>query len=229
MENDEIDLRPYIGAILRRWRLVVTLLFVGAIVAASISLALPKRYTATASTIVFIRQTGSQVGLNQQYLTIETIDIGARRQGLAALAKSDTIETKLPPDVVSQFTEGQYTPGKLTDLIKVTTDGDLMQIAATARTPQYAKAVADAWARTYVTYVQSLYQDGYTRVQLASDAIQPYKPSSPNVLRNTAFGAFVGLLAGILLALAWHVRRSPAQLDRRVENTSATRSPSPSR
>ncbi|MDP9310899.1 MAG: Wzz/FepE/Etk N-terminal domain-containing protein [Chloroflexota bacterium] len=202
MEPTDFDLRPYVMGVLRRWHWLITAMVLTALVAGAVSLVLPKKYAATAPVLIFIRQTGSELSANTPLLSIETIDVESRRQGLLALATSETVETQLPADVVNRVAGARYRPGLFLqrEQISASAEGDLIKIQAVAPSSQQAKALADAWATTYVAQVQKLYTDEHSSVQLAGDALAPLAPISPDLPKNIAAGAFVGLLVGIILA-----------------------------
>ncbi len=228
MENEDISLWPYVSAILRRWPLILATALLGAIVGITLSAVMPEKYQATAAVVVLIRQTGSQAGANQPFLSVETIDVGSRRQGLQALADSDMIEAQLPPAIISQVAPAKYKPGKLTKSIDTRLDGDLLTIRAVASSAEQAKLLADTWASTFVSYAQPLFADRHTELRLAGDAIVPYEPYSPNMIQNTLLGVLSGLTLGVLLAFIVNMTgfSLPTAL-RRQHPKSPAQSPSP--
>lgn len=197
----EIDLAAYGRAVLRRWYWVILATVLAAALAVGVSLVLPKTFTATAPVLALVRQTGSQVGVNQPILNIETIDVGARRQGLLALAQSETIATRIAPETLQQVGVAGYKPGQLVQRIEVTANGDLLEIRARAATPEQAQLLADTWASTYVAYVGQLYTDEHSSVQLAGSAALPYRPSSPRVALNAALASGAALLLASIAAI----------------------------
>lgn len=218
-EYDDIDLRPYLIAIARRWYWIVVGALLAALIAAGISTQLPKAYTATTSVLMFIRQTGSQVGTNEPLVRIETIDITARRQGLLALVQSSAIETQIKPEELQRVAPAGYIPGSLTQQIAIDADGDLLTIAATAASPEQAQALADIWASTFVSYADTLYTDEHSQMQLAGKALLPTEPSEPQVLRNTVFAGLLGGVAAIAAILLWTLLRPSTHAVRRGERS----------
>jgi uncharacterized protein involved in exopolysaccharide biosynthesis len=201
-EYDDLDLRPYLVAVARRWYWVLGVALLAALLAAGVSSQLPKAYTASSSVLLFIRQTGSQVGTNQPLLRIETIDITARRQGLLALAHSPAIETQIAPADLQRVAPANYRPGMLSSRIAIEADGDLLTISAVAPTPEQAQALADIWATTFVSYADTLYTDEHSQLQLVGKALRPLAPSEPQVQRNAIFAGLLGgvfATAGIVL------------------------------
>jgi uncharacterized protein involved in exopolysaccharide biosynthesis len=228
MDNDTIDLRPYLAGIAKRWYWPIGIAMIGAIAAWIIAMQIQPTFTATSSVLVFIRQTGSQVGVNEPILRIETIDTGARRQGLVALAQSNTIEAQLPDDAIQQAAPADYRPGRLTQRISARAEGDLISISARGSSPQQAKALADTWTRTFAAYANETYTDQHSEVRLAGDALLPYEPTSPRTAMMIALGLGLGFLLGITLALAeTSTGRSLLRFGRTADAQHAASYPSP--
>lgn len=203
MEHAEIDIHPYLAEIVRRWYWIILGVLLTALPAAALLLLQPPTYSATSSVLMLIRQTGSQIGLNQPLVSVETIDVGARRQGLLALSRNTAVESRLPQDVIDRIALANYRPGMFIqqNLIQVRADGDLINISAEATSPEQAKLLADAWATTYVEYVGTLYNDDHSQIQLASQAVLPFEPNGPQVVRNTLIAAVLGALVSLFVII----------------------------
>lgn len=152
--EDEIDLRPYLLAIVSRWRWIVLAAIIAAATASAISLLGPPTYTAAAT--VFLRATHSQVTLDPRFVTNEAIDAGAHRQGLLALAKSNLIQAQIPPETLKSLVSAGDVVGELASRIGVKANGDLLIISADAPTPEQARTLVDAWAAGFVKYANAL-------------------------------------------------------------------------
>jgi capsular polysaccharide biosynthesis protein len=218
-EYNDIDLRPYLLAVAQRWYWIILAALLAAGTVAIISMQLPKTYTATASLVLFIRQTGSQVGVNESIISVETIDIGARRQGLLALAASSVVEAQLRPEDVQRVAPAGYQPGMLTEQINVDSDGDLINISAEAPSPEQAQALADTWAGTYVSYVKTLYTDEHSEVQLAGKALLPTEPSAPRVSLNAILAGLLGSALAVGLILLLTLTRQPTPRPERARDS----------
>lgn len=225
----EIDLGKYFAGVARRWRWLLVAALVAGVTAFITLSAMPKSYEATANVLLTIRQTGSQLGTNEPLLAIETIDVGARRQGLGALASSTAIESQIAPEVLQRSGPDDYKPGMLieNELIDVAVYGDLVAITATAASPRQAKELADAWATTFVATVGRLYTDGHSSAQLTGSALEPIVPAAPKVLQSTVLAALAGLMLGVLAAIIATYRGTPepAPQPARTERGSAQPQP----
>ena len=231
--DQELDVRKYVVAVASRWKWLLACAVLAALAAFTYSMLLPKTYTATASVLLFVRQTGSQLGTNEPILSVETIDAGARRQGLIAFARSEAIEAALPEDVLQRIVPVNYRRGMLVQnkTITVSSDGDLLNITAKAQTPEQAQELANTWAESYVSEVTRLYQDQHSTIQRAGAALLPLKPSAPKIASTTLTGGTVGLLVGVLAVLVTTVAGSSFALPRwpRKRGEQATTRPSPTR
>lgn len=161
IREDEIDLRPYFNVIAKRWRLILASGLITALVAALVSLALPKAYTATAA--VLIRPTYSQLAFDERFITEDSpLDpkSDSHIKALTALAASPAIETAIPASKLQQLAPEDYLPGDLSeDYISISSEGDLLLIEATGSSPEQARDLADTWAETFVSYANKLYSE----------------------------------------------------------------------
>src|SRR5689334_16384809 len=112
--EEEIDLRPYVVALIRQWRTIAIIVGMAMLGAALVAISLPPSFTASAD--VLILPSRSQLTFDPRFVTNNTIlgtDIASRRQALIALASGGSFEedvrSKLPPQLVG---EG-YQPGAL--------------------------------------------------------------------------------------------------------------------
>ncbi len=219
----EIDLRRYFVAVVRRWPLIVTAAIIAALLAGAWAATRATEYTATASLLMTIVETGSQLGTNEPMLSIDTIDANARRQTIAALAQSTAVETQLAPELIARVAPADYKPGMLVHGgdITVIPVGDLLNIVARGETPEQAKLLADAWTETAVAYIKSLFTDEHSDVQMASTAVLPFEAASRDIARNAVLAGVAGALLGIMIALALEFFRRPAAAPRRVESERA--------
>ncbi len=139
----EIDLRPYVLALIRRWRVILLVVVVAMIGAILIAASLPLNYTASADILILPSQ--SQSAFDPRFVTNNTVlgtDISSRRQSLVALATSqaleDQVRAQLPSDLASAAS------GSLARRISVRADGDLLHLETSASDPQVAQVLADS-------------------------------------------------------------------------------------
>jgi len=156
--QEEIDLRPYIIALIRQWRMIAIVVAVAVVGAVLVAVLNSPSYTASADVLVLPSR--SQLTFDQRFVTNNAVlgtDAASRRQALIALATSSALEEKVYPKLGPDLAGQPYVPGALARRIRVTSDGDLLHIETTAATAQSAQALADTWGQVYVSAVNNLY------------------------------------------------------------------------
>lgn len=151
--EEEIDLRPYLMALFRRWPLILGLAAAVGVIVAVASYLSPRPITATAS--VLIVPATSQVALDPRFATRDaTLLTNAtfQRQALIGLATSTTLERRVAEQIATTAA-----PGTLLRQVDVSAEGDLMQVVASGATEAEALALAEAWASTYERLVAEVY------------------------------------------------------------------------
>jgi uncharacterized protein involved in exopolysaccharide biosynthesis len=154
--EDEIDLRPYILAIIKYWWLIILLAAVAGISALVFSLIQAREFQAT--TTVLLTRSRATLSLAEQFPTIsEPVDANARMDSLVSIAFSDGIASQalnaLDGKLAAQFEN--YDDFK--ESVEVSSEGDLLLITATAQDPELAVEMANEWARQTVTAINFAY------------------------------------------------------------------------
>lgn len=203
-----MELSDYLRLLRAHWVAIMVLLLAGVAVAGAWSLLQPRVYTAEASGYVTApgaTDLGSSMVGDQlaQSKVRSYLDIGTWR-------------------VVAEYAIDELglatSPEQLVDQVDVTnpTNTVILQVAASAGTPEAARDLAEAWLRGIVAQVDQI-EGGEgrvapVRVVPGDSARLPTAPSSPNLRLNLALGALIGLLVGLGLAV---VRD---RLDRRIRS-----------
>jgi uncharacterized protein involved in exopolysaccharide biosynthesis len=163
MENNfitrEINLIPIMIGILRRWYWIVVAAVIAGLIAGGLALRNPQRYEATATVILVGYRT--HFALEPRLETRESTlsNYSSRRQALLQLATSTAIEGALPPETIETVAPDDYKLGQLTGSIEAQQEGDLLKITAHSLSPENAPILANAWAKTYVLYINQLLED----------------------------------------------------------------------
>ena len=155
--EDEIDLREYIAVLIKYWRWIVAASVLAAVIAFVVSSFLPRTYEATASVIILKSKT--EVSFDPKIQT--TVDdqstqkdyqstlVGLVTSGEVAGTVFEQNRNMLPPKIQN-----------VADLLKRvdgSNTGDIITITVSDTDPVRAAQLADAWAETYVSYVNQLY------------------------------------------------------------------------
>ncbi len=157
-EEDELDLRPWLFAIIERWRIVLSLALLLALLAASLTLFIMPDHQATATLLLV--STNSQVTLDERFVTtdpiLEAANTSPQRMALIELATS----VELARRVVADLGEPELTREDLEALIEqieLATQGDLINIVASAPDQAEALTLAETWGTQYRQMVIEIY------------------------------------------------------------------------
>jgi uncharacterized protein involved in exopolysaccharide biosynthesis len=217
--EEEIDLRPYLAALIRQWRTIGVVVVVATIGAAILAISLPQSFTASAD--VLILPSRSQLTFDSRFVTSNAslgTDAASRRQALLALATSTALETKVLPELPVNLVGKEYRPGSLARRLQITSEGDLLHIEANAQDEQSAQVLASAWGQAYVGMINDLY--GRDEAMLheiesqLSNAQNRYEQAQSNVETFIGSGTFVRVEQQISMTteLLTESRDSPQKL-----------------
>lgn len=157
----EIDLRPYVVALLRRWRLLGGLALAAALLAVAVTLMLPPGREASADLLV--APATSQVTVDPRFISRDATLItngSFQRQALVDLASSAILETR----VAQRLGLATYRPGDLLQQVEVGATSDLIRITVGGPTDEAAATLAEVWARSYEELVNELYSGADAQV-----------------------------------------------------------------
>jgi capsular exopolysaccharide synthesis family protein len=204
-----VELGDYLDILRRRWLGVLIIVLTTLALASAVTLAMPKKYTAT--TRLFIAVSGGQ----------SATDL-AQGSNFAEKQMSSYAEVATSPRVLAPVITQlglPTTPKDLAESVEATVPVDtvILEISATDPDPTRAAQIANAVGQELKTAAGELSRQGEdgtgaVRATSIADAEVPDKASSPKILRNLAVGLILGLLLGLGVALLRHV------LDTKVRN-----------
>jgi succinoglycan biosynthesis transport protein ExoP len=154
--EDEIDLRQYLEVLIRRWKWIVALTLVAALVAAAISFfVLEPVYEATA--MILVTNPRYQLRFDPRVETLSDIETSSK--AYPSLALSDDLLKTVLEVLDSTLPEHEGTLQGLRGKVSASAGADpsLLQLKATNGDPEQAAQVANTWAEQYVEYVNELY------------------------------------------------------------------------
>ncbi len=153
--DETIDLRPYVEAILRRWWVILGAVLAGILVAVLLQYT-QNSYQATA--LVAVTEPTQQLQFDARITN--SVDMNALLPAYPELALSDEVLTILLAQATElSADEIAYLP-QLADMLDATKGADprLVRLTAHADSPQLAADLANAWAETFVTFVEAIHQ-----------------------------------------------------------------------
>ena len=150
---EEIDLRPYVLALIRNWMWIVGAAVVAALAAFAVSSSLPPTYEARAT--VAVVEAREVVQFDPRF---ESIVEGQPLSAYPALATSDELLQQVLAEVEGDLPEVETVQG-LRGMLEAEA-GDhpsLVYLSASHEDPQTAAEVANAWAVQFVSWAGEIY------------------------------------------------------------------------
>lgn len=155
--SNEFDLRPYLRAVTQRSRWIAIAAVLAASAAGLWAATRPQVYSASAT--VLLRSSQSQLTLDERYATRELVDVASRRRTLLSLARSSAVEEGIPNEPRERLGGGEYAGGDLRKRIRTSADGDVISITAEGPTAEQAQELANAWATSYVHFINKAFSN----------------------------------------------------------------------
>ena len=173
-KEEEIDLKPYLLALLRRWWIIVGVA-IGSALIAGVS-AVPRTPTVFASASLLIIPANTQITLDSRSTSSDSLLFTTttnQREALLALARDVTLEQR-----VAEALGREYRANELLSKLTFTTDGDLLRITARAETNDEAQQLVTVWAQEYARMVNETYTRDTTSFEMVqqqlTNALQRY-------------------------------------------------------
>lgn len=190
----------YLALLQRRWRAWVSMIVVGLLLGAGLSLLAEEAYVAVATSFVTVADEeaagAGEVFQGSQFVT-------QRMVSYAALSTSPTVV-----DGVIDELGIDVTPRELRQMVDVSspTGTVMLEVAVEHPDPEQAALIADTLSLQLADLIEELETPrglaaSSVEVVLTHPANVPVEPSSPRVRLNLLLGGLVGAAAGILLAL----------------------------
>jgi len=160
--DEPFDFRPYIEALLQRWRLLLGGAVLAGILAVGLSFLLPPTYEA--HTLVLIVDPSQLVQFDPRF---ETVDEIRPRQAYPVLALSDSLLQTLLQNVALEVDEPD-TLRELRNLVSVSASSDpsLLELTVEHHDPASAALIANHWAELFVSQANLVIGD-QSEVQVA--------------------------------------------------------------
>jgi capsular polysaccharide biosynthesis protein len=160
--EEEIDLRGYIGVMLKHWKIILSITLIAVIIGALLSFLPSRIYEARAAMI--ITESRYEIVFVPEYRTLSGDEIfaassSAQRETLIALVKSSTIASQVIEKLGGKLDPEEQSVGGITSKVQVETQGNFIEISVRDHDPEKAATIANAWAVLYVGYVNNLYSD----------------------------------------------------------------------
>lgn len=200
----EYSLADLLSIILKRIWIIVLCVAVFAVTAFSVSeYVIDEKFTATVSMYVQPKAESSQAAATLSDLNYAQKVVNTYVQML---------KTNVFMEAVARETALGYSAGQLMSMVKMDSvnQTEIFRINVTSEDPGHSLLIAETIA---VLAPQRIIEiNNADAVRVVDPATLPTFPSSPNVLRNTAIGALIGLALSVALVLLLDM------LDRRIKD-----------
>ena len=189
-EEIEIDLRRVFEAILKKiWLVVIVTVLAGAVAFVGTQQFITPLYKSKAMFYV----NNSNISLGDASLSVTTGDISASRNLVKTyIVVLNTRSTLM--DVID-YAGVDYTYAEIKGMIsaEAVDETEVFQVVVTSPDPIEADKIADAITYILPKKITSIIEG--TSAKIVDTSIVAAAPSSPNVMKNTALGAILGMIA----------------------------------
>lgn len=155
--EDEIDLRQYIRVLIKHWVLIVSITVIAVIVAVLVSFTSATVYEAKAT--VIITSARAEIVFEPKYRTYSLEEDKELKEALVALVKSSSVAAVTLDLLGDELSPEDQSIHSILHKVAVNASGDLIEISVKSTDPEEAADIANAWAESYVRYINALYAD----------------------------------------------------------------------
>lgn len=214
MEEQELSLVECWQVLKKRWKLVVIIPVIAALLSGIVSFFVLKPVY-QASTTLIVGQKPSDSSMRQAMELLEYNILLANKQlakTYGTIAKSRTVEEKVIKDYNLPLTRGQLDQKISVNNVK---DTEVLEITVTDHDPQLAADIANAMAAEFTKAVIEIKK--VDSVSIIDEAIAPNNPVKPNKKLNVLIAFAVGLMVSVGLAFLLEFLDNTIKNERDVE------------
>jgi uncharacterized protein involved in exopolysaccharide biosynthesis len=207
--EDEINLRPYIQALFRRWYWILGFALAAAGVAFVVTSLLPKEYEAKATLLLqrvryevaFV----SSLRTEEDQSLVNRAGLEQRLEGYVVLAENPSVGAAVIRQQREQLPAEVRNLQDLRSRVQVESQGDLVIIKARGSTPRAAADIANAWAEQAEKDINAIYVQTLPQAQVSELQAQLEKADANYRTAQSALEAYLAesRLPGLEQALAY--------------------------
>ncbi len=154
--DDDINLRPYILALVRQWWKIALLVILGAVAAAAFTMTKPVKFESTATILLTSRR--ATLSLAEQFPTVnDPVDTTSRINAMLSIAQSDSLALQVIQSLGNSLPSTLQNLENFKEVGKVSAGGNLIIVTAAAENPTLAAEIANAWAKEVVQAINQAY------------------------------------------------------------------------
>jgi uncharacterized protein involved in exopolysaccharide biosynthesis len=163
--EEEIDLRPYVEALLKRWYWIGGVVVLAAFITFLFIRLSPPTYEAKSS--IAIIRSRTDVSFDPRMLTLSegelsslNADSNSRRNALIGLVKSNAVAEQVFRETGELLPVNMRNISHLLEMVEVESEGDLIHILVQYRDADIAAQLANTWAQSFEQIANKLYGTG---------------------------------------------------------------------
>lgn len=196
-----IDLFELLGALVKKIWIVVILTVVGAILAFAYTLLL---VTPMYKSSALLYVNNSDFSLGNTSFSLTTGDLSASKslvETYSVILKSRTVINQ-----VIELSGENYTYDQMKGMVEASSvnNTQIFSITVTSSNPQEAEKLANLFAEVLPNTIAEIVNGN--SVKIVDYAVIAAKRSSPNYTKNTAIGAFIGLILSVAIVIISYLR-----------------------
>lgn len=153
--SNEIDLQAYIGALRKRWWVILIFVLSALAIAVAVGLAQPRQYQATSTLLV--QPPRYQWRFDASILPLVNTNRDYQRE-LLVVGRSNDVAGQAASTIQAAGQPWEVTPETLSAAVSLRAgDGSSILVTATAPDPQQAADVANAWTGAFLQHTRKVY------------------------------------------------------------------------
>ena len=195
-KTKELDLRLLMLALMRKlWLIVLCAVVIGAVAFGYTKYFVTPKYTA--SVTIYVNNNRLNIEGNTAALTASDISVAQRLVSTYVITlKSDRVLNK-----VAQELDMKLSADRIRSMISASAveNTEVFEVRITHTDPATAAQIANAIAKVAPEEISEIVVGSSTKI--IDYATVPSSPSSPNVTRNTALGAIIGVALAVVIAV----------------------------
>jgi len=160
--EEEIDLRPYINALIRSWYWILLAGLLAGGTAYLVSKLVPDTYEAETA-LATIRESTDvsfNASIEPEAEILDSRNADTRLEGLVALVTSSDVATQVLAEIGDELDEDHQSVPSVINLIEASNVGDLIIIKAQYNDPQLTSQLVNTWTEVYENHINELYGTG---------------------------------------------------------------------
>jgi uncharacterized protein involved in exopolysaccharide biosynthesis len=185
-DNDEIDLRPYLKGLIRKWWIIILIAVACASLSFIFSRSIPENYEAVA--VILLTKQTSKLNLASQFpTTTEPTSNQSRAETILSIAESDTTTLQVWEAVKEKWTgDTEPTMNVLKGMVKFEVKGDTLLVTAASSDAAFAELLANTWTQILIDSINQAYsgEQPLSTIQAQRESAQMDYESAQTALEN---------------------------------------------